>query len=180
MAQRIEYGNAGAEQGRSFVRRKIVGHGRNRFGWDDHIFRVSAVKADSGNLFKLAENELTAAAGIADKAVSAMPADTHALAGLPLRYIGANHVDAPGNLVARNARVLQPGKSRLLDDGIAVTDTAGFYFDPDLGAARLRDRTLNDFEVSTRFADLCGFHNFSSESAGVRNTSGSMCTSLQA
>ena len=147
---------------------KIVGHGRHRLGRDDHVFRVAAVVADSGNLLELAENEMAAPAGIAGEAMSAMPADADALAGLPLRDVGANRVDASGNLMAGNARVLQSGKARLLYDGVAVADAAGFNLDPNLGAARLRNRTFDDFEVSTGFADLCGFHDFFLRSTVMR------------
>ncbi len=87
MAQRVEYGNAGAQQRRGFVGRKIVGHGRNRFGRNDYIFRVAAVVADSGNFLELAKNEMAATARVAGEAVPAVPADTDPLSGLPLRDV---------------------------------------------------------------------------------------------
>ena len=80
---------------------KIVGHGRNRLGRDHDVFRVAAVIADSGNLFKLAEDEMAAAAGVAFEAMSAMPADAHPLARLPLCDVGADRIDPSGNLMAR-------------------------------------------------------------------------------
>ena len=84
--------------------------------------------------------------------MSAVPADTDPLPGLPLRDVRANCVDAPGDLMPGDARILQSGESGLLYDGVAVTDAASFHLDPNLGAARLRDRAFDYFEVSTRFS----------------------------
>jgi hypothetical protein len=39
-----------------------------------------------------------------------------------------------------------------------VADAAGFDFDADLITSGLGNGALNDFEVSTGFADLNGFH----------------------
>src|SRR6185295_4620989 len=71
-------------------------------------------------------------------------------------------VDASGNLVARNPRVLQSGKARLLHDGITVTDAAGLYLDSDLRPPGLWNGAFHYFEISTRFADLRDFHDPSS------------------
>ena len=172
MAHRVEHGNAGAEQRRGFVRRKIVGHGRNRLGRDHHVFRVAAVEADSGNFLELAKNEMAATAGVALEAVSAMPAHAHTLAGFPLRDVSPNRVDASGDLMARNARILQSGKARLFYDNVAVADAAGLNLDPYLGAAGFRNRALHHFEVSTWFADLYGFHIFVLRNAGVEMSLG--------
>ena len=149
MAQRIEYGNARTEQRRGFVGRKFVGHGRNRFGRNDYVFRVAAVVADAGNFLKPAQNEMAATARVAGETVPAVPADANSLAGLPLRDVSPDRVDASGNFVAGNTRVLQSGESGLLYDGVAVADAAGFHLDPYLGAARLRNWSLHDFKVST-------------------------------
>jgi hypothetical protein len=163
MSQRIEYGNTGAEQGRGFVRRQIVRHGSDCLRRDHDVFRITPVEADPGNLLELAKNEMAAAAGIALEAVPAVPSHTHPLARFPLRDVSSNRIDAPGDFVARNPRVLQSRESRLLHDGVAVANSAGFNLDPDLGVARLGNRALDDFEVSTRFADLCDFHIFPQE-----------------
>src|SRR3954467_3671795 len=127
MTQGVEHGNTGAQQRCSFVRGEIVGHGGDRLGWDDNVFRVAAVVTYAGDLLVFTKNEVTAPAGVADEAMPAMPADTNALARLPLRDVGANRVDPAGNFVAGNTRILQSGESRLLDDGVAVTDAAGFH-----------------------------------------------------
>ncbi len=90
-----------------------------------------------------------------------MPADTYPLTGLPLRDVRPYRVDAPGDFMARDAGVRQSGKPRLLDDGVTVADAASFNLDSDLGAAGLRNRALDYFEISTRLTDLYGFHRFS-------------------
>src|ERR1700690_128031 len=88
ISQRVKNRDPGAEQRRSFVGGKIVGHKRNRFGRDDHIFGVTSVKSYGGDLLEFAVDEVSAAAGIALEAVSAMPSHADALAGLPESYVG--------------------------------------------------------------------------------------------
>jgi len=111
VAHGVEHGDAGAKQRPGLVCRQIVGHDRNRLSRDDYIFRVPAVEADPGNLFEMAENEMAPATRVTLKTVSAVPADAHSLSGFPLRDVRPNRVDTPGNLVARNARILQSGKT---------------------------------------------------------------------
>ena len=84
VAQRVENRDAGAEQRRGFGGRKIVGHGRDRFGGRDHVFGITAIMADGGDFLVLAEHEIAAAAGFASEVMSAMPSDADALAGLPV------------------------------------------------------------------------------------------------
>jgi hypothetical protein len=100
MAQRVEYCDACTEQRRSFVRREIVGHGRNRLGRGHYVFCVTTVEADSGNFLELAENEMASTAEVALKTVSAMPADSHPLSGFPLRNVSPDRIDAPGDFMA--------------------------------------------------------------------------------
>jgi hypothetical protein len=96
----------------------------------------------------------------------AVPADTNALPRLPQSYIRTNRVDTPGDLVARHTRILEARPDSLLYQRITVTDAARFYLDPNLAAARLRDRELDDFEISTWLADLNCFHGGTSFNSG--------------
>ena len=67
--------------------------------------------------------------------MSAVPADTYPLPGLPLRDVRSDCVDAPGDLMPGDARVLQTGEAGLLYEEVTVADAASFNLDPDLGAA---------------------------------------------
>src|SRR6185369_2036465 len=167
MTHRIENCNPGAQQWRGFIGRKLIGHGRDRFGWDHDIFCVAAVVADPGNFLELAKNEMAATAGVALEAVSAVPAHTHPLPGLPLRDVCPDGINAPGDFMTGDARVRNSGEPRLLYQGVAVADAASFNLDPNLGTTRLRNRALHDFEISTRLADLRGFHSFDPQGRGV-------------
>src|SRR5271155_470191 len=91
--------------------------------------------ADPRNLLVLAENEITATAGIAGEIVATVPSDAYALAWLPIRDVSADSVDAAGNFVSGNARILEAGPDALLHEDVAMADAAGFDFDSDLGAA---------------------------------------------
>ena len=106
-------------------------------------------------------------AGIAGKAVSAMPADAYTLSRLPLRNVCSNRVDASGDFVARNTRILQSGETRFFYDSVTVAHAAGFHFDPNLSATGFRNWTVYDFKVSAGFVDLNNFHDFFLKSAEI-------------
>src|SRR5258708_7708795 len=165
IAERIEHCDAGTEQGRSFGGGKIVWNGGDRFGWSDHVFLITAVMSEAGDLFVLTIDEITAAAGVTRKIVAAVPSDADALARFPVCYVGADGVDAAGDFVSGDAWVLGGGPIPFLHEGVAVADATGFDFDPDLVAGGFGDVSFDDFEITARLADLVGFHfrhNFSS------------------
>src|SRR5206468_2016841 len=99
---------------------QIPGNGGHGFGGGDHVFGIAPVKAEGGDLFELTENEIPTAAGIARKAMSAVPAHPGPLAGLPVNDIRPDRIDASGDLVARNTRILQARPETILDQHIAV------------------------------------------------------------
>ena len=158
MAQGVVDGDSGAEQRRRFGREQIIRHQSHCFGRDHHILGIATVKADGGDLFELTQNEVAAAARVALEAVSAMPTNSHALAGLPQGDVSANGIDAPGNLVARHSRVLNSRPQPFFHERVAVTDAAGFHLDAHLPASGLRSWALDDFETTSRLADLDGLH----------------------
>ena len=83
--QRVVSRDAGAHQRRGFHGRQIVRHQRQRDGRSEHVVGITAIKGDAGNLQRhLAGKEIAVATGIAMAAMSAVPADAHALARLPL------------------------------------------------------------------------------------------------
>jgi hypothetical protein len=114
--------------------------------------------AEGGDLLGFAEFEIAAPTGIADEAMTSVPADAHALAGFPLRYTVADRVDAASNFVSGNAGILEAGPVTVFYDRIAVTDTAGFDLDADLSTSRLGNVAFDEFKASARLADLHNFH----------------------
>ena len=87
-----------------------------------------------------------------------MPSYADALSGLPQRDVGADGVDASGDLVSGDARILNAGPDSFFHQHIAVTNATGLDLNADLTASGLRGWAFDDFEVSTGFADLNGFH----------------------
>jgi hypothetical protein len=114
--------------------------------------------ADAGNFSVLAENEIAAPAGIASETMAAVPSDADALAGFPVRNVGADSVDAAGNFMSRNAWILDAGPMAFFYERVAVADAAGLDFNPDLAAARLGNISFNEFESTAGFADLDSLH----------------------
>jgi hypothetical protein len=87
-----------------------------------------------------------------------MPSHAYPLTGLPQRDIGADRIDAAGDLMAWHARILKSGPHAFLNQRVAVADAARFHLDANLAATRLGHGALNDFEITSGLADLHGFH----------------------
>src|SRR5258708_37800557 len=109
--------------------------------------------SDGGNLLGRAVDEIAAAARFAGEIVSTVPSYSYTLAGFPVGDVGTDGVDAAGNFVPRNARVLDAGPITFLDQRIAVADAAGFDLNTDLVARRLGNISFDNFEITARFAD---------------------------
>src|ERR1700722_2214871 len=157
IAQRIENCDAGTHQRSGFLRRQIVGQGGDGLRGHDHVLRIPAVEMKSSNLFKLAVDEVTPAAGLAFEAMPAMPAHANTLSRRPQRNAVADGIDASSDLMAGNARILNAWPS-LLDQNIAMANAAGFDLDTNLIAPGLRNGTLDDLKIATGLGDLNCFH----------------------
>ena len=137
VAERVENRDAGAQQWRGLGGGKFFRNGGYRFGGHDHVFLITAVVTDAGNLFVLAVDEIAAAAGIAGEVVAAVPSDSDALAGFPVGNVGADSVDAAGDFVSGDSWILDAGPIAFLYERVAVADAAGFDFNSDLVSAGL-------------------------------------------
>jgi len=168
VAQRVEDGDAGAEERGGFGGGEIVGDCRYRLGGRDHVLGVAAVVSDARNLSVFAEREVAAAAGFAGKIMASMPADSYALAGLPLRDAFADRVDAAGDFVTGDARLPDSGPMTFFHERVAMADAAGFDLDADLPASGFVDVAFDQFKVSTGLAYLDGFHAGHGFSSGIR------------
>ena len=91
-------------------------------------------------------------------AMTAMPADADALAGLPLRDARTDGIHEPDHFMAGNAWILQARPVALLDQGIAVADTTGLDFDSHQAGARLGDFAFNKFKRPGWPGNLGGTH----------------------
>src|SRR5207302_9339175 len=80
IAQRVEHRNARAHERTGLLRRQFIRNRRHRFGGRNHVFGVTAVEIDAGDFAIRAHAEISATAFVANKIVSAVPADTNALA----------------------------------------------------------------------------------------------------
>jgi hypothetical protein len=114
--------------------------------------------SDASDFLVLAVNELAAAAGIAGEIMTSVPSDSDPLAGLPVAYVGADGVDATGDLMSGNARVLDARPMTLFYERIAVADPAGFDLNADLVSSRIGNISFDKFEITAGLADLDGFH----------------------
>jgi len=108
----------------------------------------------------VAEDEISAPASFAMKAMPSMPPHSHTLTGRPRAHIGSDSIDPSGDLMARNARILKSWPQTLFDHHIAVADAAGFHLDPNFSRARIRNVSFEDFPVSAGLAYLGNCHAF--------------------
>jgi hypothetical protein len=90
--------------------------------------------------------------------MSTMPADAHAFALFPIRDSVTNKIDNSGDFVARHPRIFEPWPQTVFDENVAMANSARFNFYANLSATWLWNVALDDFKISTGFADLCGFH----------------------
>ncbi len=90
--------------------------------------------------------------------MAAVPAYADALAGFPVGNVGADGIDAAGDFVSGNARILDAGPMAFFHERVAVADAAGFDFNAHLGAAGFGNISFDQFEIAAGLADLDGFH----------------------
>ena len=158
VAERVVRGDARAEQRGYLDGLELLGEVHASFVRHDRVLGIAAVVAESGDFLPFAVDEEAFAAGVADEAVAAVPADAHPVALLPLGHVGADLVDAPGDLVARNPRQRQAGKRAGLHEGVAVADSAGFDLDADLARGGFWELALDELERAIGLGHLYGPH----------------------
>src|SRR5206468_2417278 len=95
-----------------------------------------------------------ASARVASPAVAAVPSDTDPLAASPPNRSRADGVNRTGNLMTRDARVLNAGPKALFDQRITMADAARRHFDPNRSRRRLGDRSFNNLKWSPRARNL--------------------------
>src|SRR6185295_13609537 len=158
VAERVEGGDAGAEQRAGFHRPQRLREARHRLAGDDHVLRVPAVIADPGDPLLLAVDEQSAATGAALEAVAAVPADAHPVPRAPGGDAGADGVHPAGDLVAGDPWQREAGEPAGLHEHVAVAHPARLDLDPHLAGAGLRDLAGHHFERSTRLRHLDRLH----------------------
>src|ERR1700681_4374779 len=133
MAQRVEYGDSSAHQWGGLRGGQLVGHRGDGFCLRNHVFGVASIEVDGGDLFELAEDEVSAAARVALEAVSAVPSHADPLTRVPQSHVRADGINASGNFMARHPRILNSRPESLFYQRVAVADTASLDFDAHLG-----------------------------------------------
>ncbi len=158
VTQRIECGDARAQQGSGVSGCQIIGNVSQGVRRRDHVFGVTAVISDSWHPQLDAGYKISTAAGIAMAAVSPMPADACALASLPADDIRPHGVDNAGNFVAWDARILNSREQSHHSEGIAVANATCLHFDADFVASRLWNFALYQFQRGIWLTYLHGSH----------------------
>src|SRR5690349_3336065 len=160
IAQCVVDGNSRTKQRCSIFGGKIVGNASHCFLPRKHVLLISAIEMNSRDFRIAAVDEIPAAARVTHKAMPAVPAYPHAIATLPHGDIFAHSVDTPRNLVPWRTRILQSpqGPMPFFDNRVTVTDPTGLDLDAYLSASRLRNRSLNNFEITSGTRKLDGFH----------------------
>jgi hypothetical protein len=132
---------------------------RQRSGRSDHVFGVTAVVRDTGDLEgDLTGNKVTAATRIAVTTVTAVPADSDSLAFCPSNNAWANSVNDSGDFMSRDPRVLNARPQSVLGHDIAVTDSASVDLYAHMANAGLCDLAFNKFKRAASTRDLHCMH----------------------
>src|SRR5262249_51735182 len=137
---------------------EAVGNCCETFGGSEHVLLVAAIKMNACDFFVVAGDEIALAAGRASKVMTAMPADSDALAFFPICDSGARFIDDTGHFMARNARILNAREDAVLCEVVAEANAAGLDFDANLSGAGLGDVALNDFKIAASLWNPDRFH----------------------
>src|ERR1700722_18752911 len=119
---------------------------------------VTAVIADPRKLPIPAIAEISAPARQARAVVAAVPADSDTLPRFPRSNTGAQFIDDAHNFVSGNAGIFNSGQAAFFCEHIAVANTTGLHLDTYFSCARIRNLTLNNFEISAGPGNPCGLH----------------------
>ena len=181
ITQRVVNRHARAHEWPGFFGRHFVRNPRQRFRRSDHVFGITAIVVDPGDLAINAHREITAPALVAGKIMSAVPADADALPCLPANHAVTERIDSAGDFMTRHARILKSWPQTFLDEHIAVANAACFHFHAHLPGGRFRDVAFHQFKISTGFADLRRFHfHDRSSSLLIRSVKGESAKMLDA
>src|SRR5215471_10581202 len=158
MTQRVEGGDSGTHERRSFSGIKRFRHAGKCLHRRNHEFLVAAVITHSANQSVHAVDEIPSPALETRAILPAMPADTNTFARLPTGYTGAELIDHSSYFMSRHSGIRNAGKDSLLGNEIAVTDSARLNANPDLSRAGLRNLTLHNLKIRPRLRYLHCFH----------------------
>jgi len=89
-----------------------------------------------------------------------VPANGDTVAHAPLRYRRPDGVDSPGDLVARNTRVVD-ALAAAQHCHIAATDTAGSHVEADFAGARVGSLSLGNLHIFAGTTDYRRSHGLS-------------------
>jgi hypothetical protein len=93
--------------------------------------------------------------------MSAMPSDPNSIAPFEISNIFAERIDHSGHLMPRRAWIFDPGKQSILRHRIAMTNSAGLNFYPNLSAQRLNQLLVHKPESSTSLINANSLHDLS-------------------
>src|SRR5882672_12485627 len=147
IAKRVKSSDPRAQQRCRFVEGNAIGQSDNRLFRSDHVFLIAAIVSNPANLLVLAQPKISPAAGFALETMPAVPAHADPLTLLPDRHAYAASVDHYSNLVARNARILNPRPIAFLHQRIAMANTAGLDLNTHLPRTGLRNLPLHNFKT---------------------------------
>jgi hypothetical protein len=171
MPQRVEGGDSGAEQRRSFGVTQTFRYRRQRLDRCGHVLLVSTVIADTGYFHVPAITKISATALGARAVVAAVPTDADTLPLYPPSNARAYLIDTANDFVSGNAWILNAGQRAFFRQHVAVADAAGLHLDAHLTRAGVRNLALDYLEICPRrrnlrhlhqrYCDFCRCHNAS-------------------
>lgn len=155
MAERVEGGDAGAEKGCRLDVAQRVGNTRECFGRGEKMIGVAPVVRDAAHATFAADDEVAAAAGVADETMATVPPHADAVAFMPAPHTGAERGDDACDLVAGHARELESRIAAGLHEQVAVANAARPNSNQDLTGAGRGNRPRAEDEWPVGGADLC-------------------------
>src|SRR5260221_8304186 len=158
VAQGIEDRHARTHERSCFFRGYLVRNSRKCFRRCDHVFGVSAIIVDTRHLAINAHGEVAASTFLTDKIMAAMPAYANGIARFPGGDTRSKSINAAGNFVTWDPRILQARPEPFFYHYITMADPAGFHLDTHLPGTGFGNIAFHQLKFAAWFANLGDFH----------------------
>ena len=156
--QAVECGDPGTENRRRFRRRQQVGNGRQRFRTRNQVLGISSILMKAGHEELLTSEQITAMTRGTVATMPAVPSHPNPLAFLPSHHSGTDGINHSCDLMTRDTRILKSRPMAFFHKHVTMANPTGLDFYTDRVWLRLRHRTPDDLERTSRRGDLHGCH----------------------
>jgi hypothetical protein len=158
ISQRIKNRNARTHERSRFFRGQVIGNCGEYRGRHYHVRGITTVKVDPGDFAIYTHSEVTTPTLLAHEAMPTVPTDADSLINCPRCDVGTHGIDAPGDLMTGDTRILKSGPDAVLDHCVAMANAACLDLHAYVAGTRFGNVAFDEFPFATCFAYLRCLH----------------------